>query len=117
MLWAALLLALLAGVNGDLYAQPYLPQIGGSGGGQFEAPCPNGRTLTGFELRAANYVDAIRPSGGFLWTHCHQRTSFCYRFVRRTWRRARLVCPARSPIVIGIDVGAQGVDTVSVNGI
>jgi hypothetical protein len=41
-------------------AATYLPAIGGSGGGQFFAPCPAGQNLTGFELRAGDDVDAIR---------------------------------------------------------
>lgn len=41
-------------------AEVYLPAIGGSGGGQFLAPCPDGQNLTGFELRAGNDIDVAR---------------------------------------------------------
>src|SRR5258708_32924711 len=38
-----------------------LPPIGGAGGGQFVARCPESQHLTGFELRTGDDVDAIRP--------------------------------------------------------
>jgi hypothetical protein len=38
-----------------------LPTIGGSGGEQFVARCPQGQFLTGFDLRTGAVVDAIRP--------------------------------------------------------
>jgi hypothetical protein len=38
-----------------------LPPIGGSGGSQFVARCPQGQFLTGFDLRTGDVVDAIRP--------------------------------------------------------
>src|SRR5438552_13156946 len=38
-----------------------LPPIGGPGGGQFVARCPQGQLLTGFELRTGDDVDAIHP--------------------------------------------------------
>jgi hypothetical protein len=38
-----------------------LPALGGTGGGQFQDACAAGRLLGGFELRAGDDVDAIRP--------------------------------------------------------
>src|SRR5262245_32212513 len=38
-----------------------LGAYGGGGGGPFSARCPRGQLLTGFELRAGDQVDAIRP--------------------------------------------------------
>ena len=63
LLLPLLLLGLLAAANaqasGD--AVSYLPPIGGSGGGQFKAPCGATENLMGFELRVGDDVDAIRP--------------------------------------------------------
>jgi hypothetical protein len=38
-----------------------LPPLGGPGGGQFVARCPQGQLLTGVELRTGDDVDAIKP--------------------------------------------------------
>lgn len=57
-----LLLCLIFGAADDLRAaEEFLPTMGGPGGGQFIAPCPAGQNLHGFELRAGDDVDAIRP--------------------------------------------------------
>ena len=42
-------------------AENYLPPIGGSGGAQFISLCWAGQELSGFELRAGDDIDAIRP--------------------------------------------------------
>ncbi len=42
---------------GDVVLAP----IGGSGGGGFDARCPKGELLSGFDVRAADDVDSIAP--------------------------------------------------------
>jgi len=57
----ALLVTCAAGMGDAFAAEVFLPAIGGRGGSQFLAPCPAGQSLAGFELRAGDDVDAIRP--------------------------------------------------------
>jgi len=52
---------LLVSIASSVRADAYLPPIGGQGGSQFVAPCPEGQNVTGFELRTGDDVDAIRP--------------------------------------------------------
>ena len=42
-------------------SETYLNPLGGPGGSPFSRRCPPGEALHGFELRAADDVDAIRP--------------------------------------------------------
>ena len=93
-------------------AQP-LPPIGGPGGSPFIARCPQGQHLNGFELRAANDVDAIRPIcvtaygpsdvgppvPGGIW------------FGGDGGSPRQLVCPSDMPIVIKMVVDYGGIDT------
>lgn len=151
------LLALLVGLPGAVGAQnfahplglrppmesgppTYLPAIGGSGGGQFKAPCPPDRNLTGFELRAGDDVDAIRPlcasvteansilAGPVLTVGSGLDESQLVLFapffrVAPGWyggpggKIEVLQCPSATPVVLGIDVAAEGVDTIVVNNI
>lgn len=55
---AALLLLV---VSAPAQTDAVLPPIGGQGGRQFNARCPQGRHLAGFELLVGDVVDAIRP--------------------------------------------------------
>src|SRR5688500_12105047 len=61
VLFALLLLGLLSVTARPVRAEAFLRLIGGDRGGQFIAPCPAGQNLLGFELRAGDTVDAIRP--------------------------------------------------------
>src|SRR5690348_17024944 len=54
---AMLFFVLSAQAQKDLFIEP----IGGHGGSQFIARCPQGQHLTGFELHTGDDVDAIRP--------------------------------------------------------
>lgn len=126
----------------------YLPTLGGTGGGQFNAPCPEVRrpdgtsaqqVLTGFELRVADDVDAIRPvcvtplgpsstspvelqatAGAALGQTLYTVDDPA---LRRGWfggsggRVVHLLCPRSTPSVLGIYVGAEGVDHIVVNNI
>ena len=96
-----------------------LPPMGGGGGGQFVARCPQGKLLAGVELRTGDDVDSIRPLcvtaygpadvgppvPGGIW------------FGGNGGGTRQLVCPQEAPIVTRIDVAAEGVDTIVVNNI
>ncbi|HEV7674775.1 MAG TPA: hypothetical protein VGQ12_09610 [Candidatus Angelobacter sp.] len=138
-----LLLGLLATANaqpsGD--AVSYLPPIGGSGGGQFKSPCGATENLMGFELRVGDDVDAIRPvcvvtygparinppalttGSGVVPAPGSLGGAFANNVVAPGWfggpggQIERLLCPAKTPIVLGMDIAAEGVDTIVVNNI
>jgi hypothetical protein len=122
----------------DSRAEVYLPVIGGSGGGQFIAPCPQGQNLTGFELRIYDDVDAIRPLCVYAYgpnkISAPQMTKgtgvvvvvedmIPVFKVEPGWyggpggQISSLRCPAKTPIVLGIYVGAEGAETIIVNNI
>ncbi len=111
--------AFLVALASDAWADGYLNPIGGGGGGQFEARCPVGQLLAGFELRAADDVDAIRPlcvtatgprdvSGASPASGWHGGAGGV---------SASVACPAQTPIVTGMFVRWEGVDTYVVNNI
>lgn len=114
------LMAMLVGVVHDVRAEAYLPLIGGNGGGQFKAPCPQDQNLTGFELRVADDVDAIRPvcvvstGPSKIWVPPSMPTGW---YGGPGGGIQQLLCPPRTPIVIGIDVAAEGAKTIVVNNI
>lgn len=133
------LLGLAASLASGAKAESYLPKIGGSGGSQFNARCPTGNNLTGFELRVGDDVDAIRAvcvvsygpreistpplTTGSGLVEIHKSALGSLNEVAPGWhggpggRIERLFCPARTPIVIGVDVQTEGVDTRIVNSI
>src|ERR1700682_2402694 len=117
-----------------------LPTIGGSGGGFFVAHCPESQFLTGFELRAGDDIDAIRPlcvtaygpretspvsftKGSGLITIA--KSPFGKQFdlveLESGWyggtggNLTNVISPSDQPIVIGIYVYAEGLHTVTVN--
>jgi hypothetical protein len=132
---------LLAALADNVSADAYLPPIGGSGGGQFKAPCPTGQNLAGFELRTGDDVDAIRPvcviaygprdtsapsltvGSGLVATGPQSALFGSMQTLAAGWYGGTggdiepLLCPQSTPIVIGIDVAAEGADTVIVNNI
>jgi hypothetical protein len=137
-LLAVALLVLVTGVASETRAEDYLRKLGGLGGGQFNDPCPAGQNLTGFELRAGDDVDAIRPVCAFSYSPSEISTPLLTTDsglieTRLAFKNAvvlapgwhggpggkleRLLCPASTPIVLGIDVGVEGVDTIIVNSI
>lgn len=138
--WLLVMAALLLGLclAGNASAGAYLPAIGGPGGGQFKAPCNAGELLTGFELRAGDDIDAIRPvcvtatgpreiSAPPLTTDSGlvgpPNSTFNPQQLAPGWYGGtggsiqRLLCPDDMPIVIGVDVGAEGIKTITVNNI
>lgn len=113
--WSLALLASLAAVSTGANAEAYLPAVGGGGGGQFNAPCAQGQLLAGFELRVGDDVDAIRP----LCVVATEpgRTSAAQPATQQWYGGTggevqRLLCPQKSPVVIGIDVASEGVTEV-----
>jgi hypothetical protein len=115
----------------------FMDPIGGQGGGQFIGRCFVGTLLAGFELRAGDDVDAIRPvcvaAYGPRETSLLSLTSGSgleqvgdgYGNVKLVfgWYGGtggsikRVLCPTEQPIVTGMEVRAEGVDTVVVNNI
>ena len=148
---AALATAVLAAAfSGNASADAYLDPIGGGGGGQFQAHCASSELLVGFELRAGDDVDAIRPlcvtaygprdvsaisftvGTGLIrhFTDANREVFGNYSEISGDWSEltsgwyggtggglTNVVCPKDQPIVIGMFVGAEGVDTVIVNNI
>src|SRR5438552_4581429 len=96
-----------------------LPPIGGSGGGQFVARCPQGQFLTGFELRTGDDVDAIRPIcvSAYGPADVGPLVPGKISFGGNGGGPRQLLCPKDAPIVTGMFVRAEGVDTLSVNNI
>jgi hypothetical protein len=141
----ALVFALLAVVvlTDGAGADGYLTATGGSGGAQFRARCADGELLTGMELRTGSDVDAIRPvcvraygprevtppvltKGSGLVTEKREVAFGLELPVQVTesgWHGGaggvltNLLCPGDQPIVTGIYVLAEGIDTIVVNDI
>jgi hypothetical protein len=107
------LLCFVASVSAQAQPDAVLPPIGGGGGGQFVARCPQGEVLTGFDLRAGDDIDAIRPIcipavvGNF--------QPYPHSYGGGGGSPVQLVCPNDFPVVTGMHVGAEGVNTVTVN--
>jgi hypothetical protein len=110
---------LLAYTGSAAHADAYLPTIGGGGGGQYVTPCPAGQNLGGFQLRRGDDIDALRPA----CVISLGPSEISAPPVTTPWTggpggsEAWVVCPAVTPIVIGMDVEWEGVDTITVNGI
>jgi hypothetical protein len=116
--------------QGGSPAISYLPPIGGAGGGQFSESCGPGRYLTGLDLHVADDVDAIRSicSGTNL-----QATGIGDAISNPAsvsvsspvlsfhggpgGKPLQLSCPPATPVVLGMDVAAEGVSTIVVNNI
>jgi len=144
------LLAIALAHLGDACADAYLTPIGGGGGGQFIAPCSANEVLVGFELRAGDDVDAIRPlcavaqgphhvgapyfttDSGLIrrFSDANREVFNNYSEILGDWTElapgwyggvgggiTRVVCPSNQPVVTGMFVAAEGVDTVVVNNI
>lgn len=95
----------------------YLASIGGGGGGVFATRCPAGSLLHGFEIRAADDVDAIR----LVCVNAQGPAQFRPAASDPTWHGGDggayhlVVCPDQFPIVFGLDAHAEGVDTLIIN--
>jgi len=92
-----------------------LTPIGGGGGGQFSARCPQGRHLIGFELRTGDDVDAIRPLCAV--AHSPREAGPVEPYPNSFGGDGggdmrQLVCPGAAPVVTGMYVGYEGKTTV-----
>jgi hypothetical protein len=130
-----------AAFAGSARADTYLDPIGGVGGGHFRAPCADGELLAGVELRAGDDIDAIRPlcvtayapqevtavrltTGSGVITR-NEPGPFGIELpvqeVESGWyggaggSLTNVVCPNDRPIVVGMDLFAEGQPTVTVN--
>lgn len=117
--FAALLsLVSAAPARGDAF----VTAVGGAGGGHFVARCPVGELLAGVELRVGDDVDAVRPvcvrATGPAETSAPILTTG---EELPGWNGGSgggvtsVVCPRSQPIVVGMDIFAEGQDTVVVN--
>jgi hypothetical protein len=96
-----------------------LPSHGGAGGSDFEAFC-NGRIVRGVQIRVGDDVDAIRP----VCANVQQVTrKIVDENIFGPWHGGPrgeprlLMCPADSPAVYAMSVGAEGDVTYIVNSI
>ena len=105
-----------------------LPPIGGSGGGQFAASgrCPQGQLLSGFKLRAGDWVDAIRPVCVIAYGPAEvapNPSEAIYAvypppmFGGSGGDSRELLCPNDAPIVTGVNIEHGGHRVVTVNSI
>jgi hypothetical protein len=119
-----------------------LPPIGGTGGGQFIARCAGNELLNGFELRAGDDVDAIRPlcitayglrettaapltrgSGLVTLIKSPLGQQFDKVKLESGWYGGtggglrNVICPEDTPIVTGMYVRWEGLQTFTVNNI
>src|SRR5260370_6422379 len=94
-------------------ADATLPPIGGGGGGQFMARCPQGQLLAGFELRTGDDVDAIRPLCVTVYGPADGGPIEPYpsKFGGDGGGVRQLVCPQEAPIMIAMYVGWAGQNT------
>lgn len=93
-----------------------LSPVGGGGGSQFSARCPQGQLLTGFDLRAGDWVEAIRPIcvAAYGPADIGRFEPFSSYFGGNGGGARQLVCPRNTPIVTGMYIWASGVRTESV---
>lgn len=117
---SALACVLLFMVVGTTYAQTaILPALGGSGGGQFIARCQQDQLLTGFELRTGDDVDAIRPICATAYgpATIGPLVTGAFSYGGDGGAPRQLLCPGDQPIVTGLAIGSEGVDTIIVNNV
>jgi hypothetical protein len=130
--------------NRDMQTRTPPAVVGGPGGSEFEARCPDGKLLGGFELRAGDDIDAIRPlcrtpmfnvekvevddhrdiNGNLIPHHYEERTSYGVTgdaTAMTDWHGGPggevkfLVCPSSVPIVSAIYIEAEGIHTITIN--
>jgi hypothetical protein len=117
--WVFIAALLVAALSGSAFADGSLNPIGGPGGGPFVAHCPEDQLLAGFELRAADDVDAIRP----LCVIASAPRTVSVAAAEDNWYGGtggsvmRVICPRYTPIVTGMYVRAEGRETEVVNNI
>ncbi len=100
-------------------AQTRLGSLGGPGGGPFVSQCAQFDVLRGFDLRAADDVDALRSvCGSTKWPDQITRETAIEPFNGGGGGRpVRILCPLDLPAVIGMEVVSEGEGTKIVNSI
>ena len=96
-------------------ADAILPPLGGGGGNQFVARCPQGEVLTGFDLRVGDDIDAVRPI--CIPAVAGQFQAYPTSYGGDGGLPLQLVCPNETPVVIGMEVGYEGNNIETVNNI
>lgn len=93
-----------------------LSPVGGGGGSQFSARCPQGQLLTGFDLRGGDWVEAIRPIciAAYGPADVGPFVPFSSYFGGNGGSARQLVCPRNTPVVTGMYIWSAGVNTESV---
>jgi hypothetical protein len=121
---------LLIAVTASAQTDAVLPPIGGQGGRQFTARCPQGRHLAGFELLVGDDIDAIRPLCVAAYGQAEAgpiepypssfggpvRDATMTRLLGRL-EKQQIVCPRDAPVVTGMYVRWEGLKNYTVNNI
>lgn len=110
---AALLVSLLSLARAQ--SDDILAPMGGPGGTPFLARCPAGELLTGLDLWAGEDIDAVRPL--CVPAVRGQFQTYPTKFGGPGGSLSQLVCPNDLPIVIGMDIRAEGKEIHTVNNI
>jgi hypothetical protein len=94
-----------------------LPPLGGNGGSQFVARCPQGQLLTGFELRVGDTVDSIRPIcvAAYGPNEIGPLQPYPSKFGGDGGHPLQIICPSDAPIVIKMDIAWAGRELFSVS--
>jgi hypothetical protein len=110
---AIFLLVLSAHAQTDARLSP----LGGNGGIQFVARCPQGQLLNGFEVRVGDTVDAIRPIcvAAYGPAEIGPPQPYPTKYGGDGGHIQQLVCPRDTPIVIKMDIGWEGKEVFSVS--
>lgn len=111
MLVAMMLCAACVQAQGDAVLTP----MGGNGGNRFFARCAPGELLTGFDLRAGDDIDAIRPI--CVPTETGKFDFYPISFGGGGGGPRQLICPGDIPIVTGMSIGSEGKEIRTVNNI
>jgi hypothetical protein len=114
---AGLALATSCGAAWGAQPDQALQPSGGLGGGGFSARCELNEVLAGFELRAGDDVDAIRPICVVPYSAdaVGARRPHVQLFGGPGGAFAQVVCPVNTPVVVGLAIGSEGVRIESVN--
>lgn len=110
---ATLFFVLSAQAQTDVILAP----IGGGGGTQFVARCPQGRFLAGLDLMGGDDVDSIRPLcvNAYGPAEVGPVVPYSSKFGGDGGSPRQLLCPKDTPIVIWMEVKAEGIDKITVN--
>ena len=117
---SACLLVLLSYATAAAQADQWVPGAGGRGGNDFQARCPIGQHLVGFNLRAGHNIDAIQPICGVPTSETQVQVSGQMRgYGGMGGSPAQVTClaAAGTPVVLGLGLRAEGIDGKVLNDI